>query len=199
MTKCFKWTLKIYWRVRIIWLVLHSMPGGASQDKLLDDLFEDIYQIVMYLLWSQSVLNSHDECCVACTVITALCSILLSFHLLSFLWKAVLLVSCQSDKPTKVFPVAHSFIWPGREIQMLGAWEEAPALLLQLCLCPVGSGFWRHCELFQQHAGMHSTSAKSIDLGLGALNEETCFFHGWMVLMTCYFFIFCLSIMGEYK
>lgn len=99
MTKCFKWTLKIYWRVRTIWLVLRSVPGGASQDKLLDDLFEDIYQIVMYLLWSQSVLNSHDECYVACTVITALCSALLSFQLLSFLWKTVLLVSYQHDKP----------------------------------------------------------------------------------------------------
>lgn len=75
------------------------MPGGASQDMLLDDLFEDIYQIVMYLLWSQSVFNSNDECCVVYTVITAPCNSLLSFQLLSFLWKTEWPVSCQPNKP----------------------------------------------------------------------------------------------------
>lgn len=75
------------------------MPGGASQDMLLDDLFEDIYQIVMYLLWSQSVLNSNDECCVVYIVITALRNTLLSFQLLSFLWKIEPPVSCQPNKP----------------------------------------------------------------------------------------------------
>lgn len=99
MTKHFKWTLKIYWWLKTIWLVLHTVPGGASQDMLLDDLFEDIYQIVMYLLWSQSVFNSSDECCVVYTVITALCNSLLSFQLLSFLWKTEWPVSCQPNKP----------------------------------------------------------------------------------------------------
>lgn len=75
------------------------MPGGASQDMLLDDLFEDIYQIVMYLLWSQSVCKSNDECCVVYIVITALYNALLSFQLLSFVWKTELLVSCQPNKP----------------------------------------------------------------------------------------------------
>lgn len=99
VTKHFKWTLKIYWGLKTICLVLHTMPGGASQDMLLDDLFEDIYQIVMYLLWSQSVFNNNDECCVVYTVITAPCNSLLSFQLLSFLWKTEWPVSCQPNKP----------------------------------------------------------------------------------------------------
>lgn len=95
---------------------------------LLDDLFEDIYQIVMYLLWSQSVFNSNDECCVVYIVITALCNTLLSFQLLSFLWKTEPPVSCQPNKPnfypqcvpsgTKLY-----LSWRGGRVQMLGALE----------------------------------------------------------------------------
>lgn len=130
MTKCFKWTLKIYWRVKTIWLVLYFMPGEASQDMLLDDLFEDIYQIVMYLLWSQSVFNSNDECFVVYIVITALCNTLLSFQLLSFLWKTELPVSCQPHKPNFYPQCVPSDIklylsWRGWRgvVQMLGALE----------------------------------------------------------------------------
>lgn len=127
MTKCFKWTLKIYWRVKTIWLVLHFMPGGASQDMLLDDLFEDIYQIVMYVLWSQSVFNSNDECCVVYVVITALCNTLLSFQLLSFLWKTEPPVSCQPNKPNfypQSVPSGIELYLMGRGVQMPGALER---------------------------------------------------------------------------
>lgn len=75
------------------------MPGRASQDMLLHDLFELIYQIVMYLLWSQSVFNSNDECRVVCIVMTAPCNTLPSFQFLSFLWKTELPVPCQPNKP----------------------------------------------------------------------------------------------------
>jgi len=118
------------------------MPGGASQDMLLDDLFEDIYQIVMYLLWSQSVFNSNDECCVVYIVITALCNTLLSFQLLSFLWKTELPVSCQPTKPN-FYPQCSQ--WHKALSDLAGGyrcqepWKEASALLPQWCLCPAES------------------------------------------------------------
>lgn len=207
MPKCFKWTLKIYWWLKTICLVLHIMPGGASQDMLLDDLFEDIYQIVMYLLWSQSVFNSNDECCVVYTVITAPCNSLLSFQFLSLLWQTEWPVSCQPNKPN-FHPQS---VLSGIQLYLTWQWGadvREPARRLLFCF----PAFSSPAECGDQPGSRESRGSTSFQDMLGltaALTSVAVWISGhWIKQQTCSvpewcwwhaIFLFPISIVGNYS